>query len=490
MRKFVTAMSFNMVANRADRGLLNLSYIGKLMTKLRMSKDKTFAENIPQWEEALKNAFATAGIGFLLGKHSSIKTPLEQVAALQVERELRVVLSKLKEAGMPSKVKLEPTPKSVDVGDKKSTSSSADTLAYAQMSETERKRQLELLIRANAVEITEDLQLEHARSESRGVRKEVIFLEPLTAVPVEHAALNPDATVEVTIEGVTRLYEPESDLKRMHRQAGWQLLTQSISDMPPANWKGIPLGDVYELYSLIVSHYRENDRKSVVKEINDRLANLAKKRSELFVTFHARYEQLILDMEKVGMNVDEDVLYGHVERAITTKSDDDTLKKVYDGVLVVSGKPGTAEALFEKLLPTMRRRENEARTKYDLHSNKKKDKRNGSVEAGRETALRVSSQPDKGTKGTTTGKKNFLGVCHFFQTEKGCTHDDCTFEHRKLSPKEAKELKLHIDSRRAEKEKNRAESSPAQRPRRGKTGSKPVHQMSSSLSQPKWLGQS
>ena len=76
-----------MVANRADKGL-NIAYLEKLMSKLKMSKDKTYAENIPEWEEATKNTFATAGIGHLLSKFSSRMTPPDQVAALQVEREL------------------------------------------------------------------------------------------------------------------------------------------------------------------------------------------------------------------------------------------------------------------------------------------------------------------------------------------------------------------------------------------------------------------
>ena len=57
---------------------------------------------------------------------------------------------------------------------------------------------------------------------------------------------------------------------------------------------------------------------------------------------------------------------------------------------------------------------------------KEKDKRKGSGEADRETALRVSSPPNKGSKGTPTGKKNFLGVCLYFQTDRGCSHDECT----------------------------------------------------------------
>ena len=58
-------MSLNMVANRIDKSL-NIACFGKFMSKLTMSKDKNLAENIPEWEEAIKNTFATAGIGHLL----------------------------------------------------------------------------------------------------------------------------------------------------------------------------------------------------------------------------------------------------------------------------------------------------------------------------------------------------------------------------------------------------------------------------------------
>jgi hypothetical protein len=88
------------------------------------------------------------------------------------------------------------------------------------------------------------------------------------------------------------------------------------------------------------------------------------------------------------------------------------------------------------------------------NNNKDKEKGKGSEEASRETALRAGTQTGKCSKSTSSGKK-ILGVCHYFQTAKGCSHGDkCRFEHKKLSDKAAKELKSHIDSRRAAKEKN------------------------------------
>jgi hypothetical protein len=257
-------MSLNMVANRVGKGP-DLAYFGKLISPLKMSKEKMYAENIPEWEEGIKNAFATAGIGHLLSKFSGVMAPPDQVAQLQVERELGVVLG-----GLIMKPLLPSTPPLTKSEPLMSSPRKPEKLV---LSEAQRVAELEAHIRKTASEMTEQLQIEHAQSESRGVRKEVIFLEYLSSVPVEKAYLNPKATILVTVEGAIKLFEPESDLKRLQRQSGWQLITQSINDMPPANWKSVELGNVYGLYSLLTSHYRQNDRKSVVKALNERLTD-------------------------------------------------------------------------------------------------------------------------------------------------------------------------------------------------------------------------
>ena len=66
------------------------------MTKLTMSEDRSYVKNIPEWEEGLKSTFATANIGWLLNKFSSMTAPPEQVASLQVEREMNVIIGKMK----------------------------------------------------------------------------------------------------------------------------------------------------------------------------------------------------------------------------------------------------------------------------------------------------------------------------------------------------------------------------------------------------------
>jgi hypothetical protein len=440
-------MSLNMVANRVEKGI-NVPYLEKLVTKLRMSKDKTFAENIPEWEEALKNTFATAGIGHLLYKFSNRMAPPDQVAILQVRREMGLVISGIRNVSTvkspPIQVESE-LPKvgsddddDVDEGDEMKAFKSSGKFSGL-ISETERLDRLEARIRETAKEMTDELLLEHAQSESRGVRKEVIFLESMTAVPVDEAYLNPSASILTTVEGVTRLYEPESDLKRMQRQGGWQLITQSIIDMPPANWKSVSLGNVYGLYSLITSHYRENDRKSVVKELSARVSSLTKHKSELFVTFFARYEQLVLEMEKVGMGMDDDVLYTHVERALT-ESDDRRLKQIYESSLLLSGKPETTQALFESLLPAMKRLENNAHKKHDLYdmddeSNEEKKKKQEARALKAQAYGKADSAARKG------GAGDIMGTCLEYSTTGKCPRAHCPFDHTRLSRQENDRLR-------------------------------------------------
>lgn len=436
-----------MVANRVGKDLdltkSNLTYFGKLILPLKMSKDKMYAENIPGWEESIKNAFATAGISRLLSQFSGVMAPPDQVAKVQVERDFEGIVREMKLRLKPPS--LPPPIKSEDEG-LMSPRSSPRKPEKVVLSEAQRVAEMEAHFRKTAEEMIEKLQIEHAQSESRGVRKEVIFLEYMSSVPEHKAYLNPQATILVKAEGVTKLYEPESDLKRLQRQVGWQLITQSISDMPPANWKSIPVGNVHGLYTLITSHYRENDRKSVVKELNERLTGLAKSRSELFVTFHGRYQQLVLEMEKVGMNVDDDMMYTHVERALKM-SDDEKLLKIYDSVLLISGKPETAEALFEKLLPAMKRHENDARTKHDLNDartnrdlneDKERERKKKREEKNEEKAHALRTRAGDST---ALSNSDIIGTCLEFCETGKCPRINCSFKHQKLNDSQIKRLK-------------------------------------------------
>ncbi|MFZ9065514.1 MAG: C2HC-type zinc finger protein, partial [bacterium] len=432
-------MSLNMVANRADKGIFNFNstFFGKMMTKLKMSKDKSFAENIPEWEEALRNTFATAGFGHLLGRHSSLMAPPDQVARLLIERELETVLNTIGKVNINTKVKVEPPLGAL--GLPKDDPSSAKSDGYSSsISEQERVKRLEAVYRENARLHLEDAHVEHAQSESRGVRKEVVFLESLSSMRVEYAYLNPRATVLVDIKNEPRLFEPESDQKRLQREAAWQLITQSITDMPDANWKSVEHGNVFGLYSLITSHYRENDRKSVVGDLHTRLTNLSKGKTELFVTFHARFMQLQLEMEKVGMNMDEDFLYNYVEKAMKG-SDDVGMVETYKQVLLThGGRPATLDTLFSILLPAMKRLENDARTNRDLIDEKERERKKKREEKKEEKAHVLKTRAGDST---ALSNSDIIGTCLEFSETGKCPRTNCAFKHNELNDPQIKRLK-------------------------------------------------
>ena len=107
----------------------------------------------------------------------------------------------------------------------------------------------------------------------------------------------------------------------------------------------------------------------------------------------------------------------------------------------------------------------------------------------RESALRAGTLPVKGSQNTSSGKK-ILGVCHYFQTARGCSHgDNCCFEHKKLGKKAAKELKTLIDSRRKERnssaENTSAESSSDEEERKTPPSRKQSEQVRSKIARTK-----
>lgn len=443
-----------MVANRVDKGGLpgSVAQYQQMMTKLIMSEDSSYAKNIPGWEEGLKSTFATANLGWLLTKFSSMKAPPEQVASLQVRREMRIVISNMKRGF--KEVKSETEVKSYSQVLSPSKASGSPSASSKSKSEDEKQEMMEEIVRENARTMIEQMQLEHAQSESRGVRKEVIYLEYLTGTPKHLAWCNSNMTesVEVTSVGangkkVFTLYEPESDLKRMQRQAGWQLITRSVGDMPKENWKGIALGDVYGLYALIVSHYRENDRKSVVKELNARLAGLTKSSRELFITFRSRYEQLTMEIQKVGMKMDDDVLFGHVERALT-QSDDEKVRETYKFAAMFSGgKLATTKELFEKMTPAMQQVENSAHTRASMNENeinaeneKKKKKKEKEKKEKTETAARAFKAQTHDSTDRTGTNSDIMGTCFEYSKTGKCPRTNCTFRHQRLSEKDNETL--------------------------------------------------
>jgi hypothetical protein len=230
-------------------------------------------------------------------------------------------------------------------------------------------------------------------------------------------------------------------------------LKNTLSDLPKWVWRQVAVGNVYELYSLVIANFSESGREVIVDDLATRLANFAKLKSENFVQFVARFEQLVSEIKEAGMDIDTAQLVNSAERAIID-SGDEALNQVYQMWTMAQGKGRSMTdplKTFKEMEPNMLFEERKSR--------RKGRKGKGSEEASRETALRAGTWAGKSSKSTSSGKK-ILGVCHYFQTDKGCHRgDSCCFEHKKLSNKAAKELKSRIDSRRKEKNSSAENSS-------------------------------
>ena len=467
-------MSFNMVANQSVGPLRDHKGLSAALTKLKMDKDKKYSLNLVKWKESLKNAFVTFGLSRFLREEFGKQVPPDKVGSILIKEEVadelakikKEYLAKAKEEELLNKVTsaaVKPESKDMSMG---GTSGGPPVTAVAML--TTHWADVEKSVLENAKMIFEADTQKRAVAEKRGEHWEILYVNPYTRVHQNTKFLNPRAEVSFG-EKDPFVYEVEKRETREQRMMAFIALRDTLKDLPDWVWKHVPVGNVFELYSLIIDNYSDKGREAIVDDLSDRLQSFLKLKTENFVQFVARYERLVSEIKEANMKLDPDQLVNSAERAIL-KSEDMALMGVYKNWVMKNGKKmsNPLEA-FKEMKASMLLEEKESR---GVARRAKEDKRKGSGEAGRETALRVSSPPDKGSKGTSTGKKNFLGVCHHYQTEKGCSHDECTFEHRKLSAKEAKELKAHIDSRRAEKGKNRAENSPAQRSRRGKNGSK------------------
>jgi hypothetical protein len=424
-------MSVNMVANQSVT--VKLSYLKGLLVKLKMSKDKSCALNVPEWEEGLKTVFAnSANLRRLLFEYSSLQVPGNQVARLQIQREMAETMKTIRDRAKNglTMMRLEGAPKTL-----KKENMTEEMLEQLEAAQRARARDaeaaLEICIRERANKLVEKMLEDHASAKSRGVKQEVIFLDILSGVPVEKSFWNPNATVEVTVDGEEILCEPESEENRTQRMVGWQLITSTLSDMPTSNWKSVAVGDVYGLYNLITSHYRENSRKTVVKELHSRLSKLTKSKTELFVTFETRYQEIAMEMEKVGIDTDSDVLYSYVESAIEG-SDDVMMTELYGRILLGRDKPDTVEDLFRLLGPAMKRHENDARTRRDLVQDK--------TEGKKEEWVHKAQTRD-----------SIMGVCLEYSGTGKCSRVDCSFRHERLSQTDYNRLKAKLEEIRKKK---------------------------------------
>ena len=232
---------------------------------------------------------------------------------------------------------------------------------------------------------------------------------------------------------------------RLKRHYAWLILTSSINEVDGTLWKHIPVGDVSSLYRLINTNFLNIDRVDVVADLNKRLNNFKKKENELFLTFKARFKSLLAEMAEVNIQIDQDVLKSSLK--LSLEESDKMTKEAFMNCVSKHGEISSYEEIFAKMEPLMKMAEKSAAEQKEFQKveNKKRKK-----EEKKAQALRASA-----SSSSNNSKPNWLGVCYFHQTEKGCRNgNSCSFKHQKLNKKDLECLKEHMEKINNKKSKN------------------------------------
>ena len=322
-----------MVANQSNGPVRDHKGLAAALTKLKVGKDQKGVSNLLEWKESLQNAFVTHNLEGFLGEEYAKQVPPDQVGSIlvteRVEERLtqrrKEYLAKAKEEKLLNEV----TSKEIKSESKGGVPSGSPPTAVAML--TTHWPEIEETVRQNAQAWYEaNKEKQAASAEKLGEHWGVLFLDPLTRVRKEKRYLNPRAVVSLDKEDKLNpfLYEVESQEARAQRMMAFTALKNTLSDLPKWVWRQVAVGNVYELYSLVVANFSESGRQVVIDDLTTRLANFSKLKSENFAQFVARFELLVSEIKEAGMDIDATQLVNSAEKAIIN-SGDRSLIRVY-----------------------------------------------------------------------------------------------------------------------------------------------------------------
>lgn len=399
--------------------------VRKTLVPLKFDKEIGRSKNQVSWDEKLRHALATAHLTLFLHEGSSFQAPKSKALELLILRQIDEYVEEMRD----NRKKYIATKKEEE---------SKLALEEAEFEAHIEKRKQEMLDKAKA---------SHKAAEKRGVRAETIFLNPVSQIPAAKAYLNPNANIEVEIGEESFLFEAESDQMSYKRHFAWLLLTTSIKEVDEALWKHIPVGDVSGLYSLINTNFMNVNRVDVVADLNKRLNNFKKKENETFLAYKTRFESLMAEMAEFNLEIDKDVLRSAL--TLSLEESDNMTKEAYMNCVSKHGEIPSCEEIFAKMEPLMKIAEKIAAEKKEKEFHKVQNKKKKKEEK-KAQALRASA-----SSSFDNSKPNWLGVCYFHHTEKGCRNGkSCSFKHQKLNKRDLDCLKEHMDKINKKKSKS------------------------------------
>lgn len=416
---------FDMVANSKAKERYSLAEMKRFMTCLTVSADKMNVINVTQWDESVRRTLTTYNLQSFILKEGNVpvdpKDVIEIMVGQEAEAQIQQELARMK----ARRVKCE------------------DPEAF-------RKVITEQVLN-NAKSRIESLTAEQAIAEKRGMRQIALFYDPLSAIAPEiYEKYEMEGRRLVQIDGKKAAYYlPESQEQRVARDTAWHLLVHSISGpkgLDKATWDHVTVGNVHELYDLIISQYMDTDRDSTKYALSQELSKLIKRKDETFAQFTARVFHLLSKMTEVGLKVDKGMLFVQVKMALVNSDDEyakATCERVESDLLRLPEEDrNDIRELFKRMKDPMQRQEKKNRKKKEKGKDKKKQRAESDDESSSSSSEDDEAARTHRTEARNSARNDGLnGICLRFQDNSCRNGSACKFEHKKLSASQTTQLR-------------------------------------------------
>jgi hypothetical protein len=455
-------------ANKGGKNKLNIE---------ALRKKGNHCDNVKAWERSLNTSLSTVGWTIFLDPESGVQVPENQADKVWMEYLCneqvyanRTLLAKREKISHLVPIKVEsvtPLKSSSGRTPKKQPKAPSEGSGLNDIPEEIEFEEgslsaYEKNIRENCLKMAKNKLERMKREEGSGQAKMVLFCNPYSMCdPDQQKAVNPRANILIDENdafnpfGETKMFELEDSSTRQDRLTVWENLYDSVkSAVEKSLLLSVPVGNTFLLYTLVQKHLRLDQRRNIVKKIDQELKGLKKKANELFINFRSRYEGIISEMKEWKYEKDNDEMKTIMKEAL--RAECDLTMKIYTSVTTTHGVNLTNERLLDLMDPLMD--EHEKDQAIDRAKERKSKKEREKLEKAITLALKTQNNSqnekankgengkNKGKKGGKGGKTSFIStdddihnVCTFFQNDK-CTRKECSFKHVKLNDEQKKRL--------------------------------------------------
>jgi hypothetical protein len=394
--------------------------------------------NVKEWEKALVRHISKKGMQHYLEEHFSMQADRDLVYRMSVERFLardqrtsnanmlqEAQLQKLiTKEGISSLTESDQKVEAIPIDSQMLTTPNVRAHANAQgeLTQTARKvakeKEREERIRKNAEMFIRQRANKQSPLEIRAQRNIAFYLAPYTALSLNqkddraiYKHVNP-------FNGEEMWYELESDEDQAARYELYEVMSESLVNVPKHVTAAVVDGDIHALYTRIITHYDDIGRQAIVASIESGWAKLQKWTHEPFLTFTSKVKELRHLMSENNMLMDEDLIMNKIQAAIHK---DPCAAEVMNRVLV--GKTPSWEELLDLMKGPMDAEERKSRALRQQERDSKK--------GTHQKSTHPNTQSTRVNKATAVSKPCF----RFAETGECPFGDKCWYEHQDVDGK-------------------------------------------------------